>query len=196
MSHELLNIEQAVADNSSTSQSPKAAEVIASLLMIEKRAKRAKDSYSLVDLLGNWNLRLITGTKKTRKKAGIILGTGKYIPQVIQIKITYQAEQPDTNIGRVINSVKIAFIQLSLSGPMKFMPQKNILAFDFSYLKFSLGGWNLYQGHLKNGLQKEAEFQQKELKHQAFFSFFLIEDNLIAARGRGGGLALWGREEV
>ncbi|MEO1378598.1 MAG: hypothetical protein AAFW70_30920, partial [Cyanobacteria bacterium J06635_10] len=32
---------------------------------------------------------------------------------------------------------------------------------------------------------------KQTLKQQAFFSYFLIEDNYIAARGRGGGLALW-----
>ena len=34
----------------------------------------------------------------------------------------------------------------------------------------------------------------KLLKEQAFFNYFYFSKNLIAARGKGGGLALWGRD--
>jgi hypothetical protein len=35
------------------------------------------------------------------------------------------------------------------------------------------------------------QFYQDSIKKQAFFAFFVITPDLIAARGRGGGLALW-----
>ncbi|HEY9768210.1 MAG TPA: hypothetical protein V6C71_06830 [Coleofasciculaceae cyanobacterium] len=188
-------LEQAAKFKKSRANLPNSAEVVEALLELEKSAKE-KTKYSLADLTGNWNLCFVTGTKKARKRAGIVLGAGKYIPRLIKIKISYQKDRQEiANIGKVINSVKIGFVELSLTGPIKFMPPKGILAFDFTYLKIVVLGLSLYDGYIKNGLKKEAEFEQKEIKHQAFFRYFLIQDNLIAARGRGGGLALWSREE-
>jgi hypothetical protein len=194
MSDDFLILEQAAIDKDSKIKPPNSSEVVKALLKLEKSDKQQKYSFSLADLLGSWNLCLITGTKKTRKKAGIILGEGKYIPKLIKIQIIYQSEQPTSNLGQVINSVQIAFLQLSLTGPIKFIAARKILAFDFTSLKVSVGGLNLYQGYFQNGLSREMEFSEKELKDQAFFKYFLIKDNFIAARGRGGGLALWSRE--
>lgn len=189
-------IEQAVNQKASKSELPKPSTVVNSLLALEKQLKQEKSDCSFANLIGCWNLRFITGTKKTRQKAGIVLGAGQYIPRLIKIQITYENEQQLlSNTGRVINSVELAFLKLSLTGPVKFIPQKRILVFDFTYLKLNLFGFRIYDGYIRNGLEKEAEFYQTEIKHQAFFSYFLIEDNFIAARGRGGGLALWGRQE-
>ncbi|NJK55157.1 MAG: hypothetical protein HC939_03835 [Pleurocapsa sp. SU_5_0] len=193
MSNEILLVQAASAQNS-LSKLPNSSQVINALLKLEKDSKQEQKSYSLANLAGVWNLRLITGTKKTRKKAGVILGAGKYIPQFIKIQITYKVNPETAQQGEVINSVKLAFFELSLTGPIKFLPQRRILAFDFTYLKVSLWGWNLYQGYIQNGLLREKNFLAKELKDQAFFKYFLIRDNFIAARGRGGGLALWSRD--
>lgn len=198
MSDEILLLEQAIIEqNNQTSKIklPNSSQVVNALLKQEKTRKQTENNYSLADLIGVWNLRLITGTQKTRKRAGIILGEGKYIPQFIKIQIVYQAEQPTSNLGQIINSVTIAFLQLSLTGPIKFIPQKSILVFDFTYLKVSVWGINLYQGYFQAGLSRETEFSQKKLKDQAFFTYFLIKDNFIAARGKGGGLALWSRAQ-
>lgn len=193
MSNEILLV-QAASDQNSLSKLPNSSQVINALLKLEKDSKQEQKSYSLANLAGAWNLRLITGTKKTRKKAGVILGAGKYIPKFIKIQITYKVNPETVQQGEVINSVKLAFLELSLTGPIKFLPQRRILAFDFTYLKVSLWGWNLYQGYIQNGLSREKNFLAKELKDQAFFKYFLIRDNFIAARGRGGGLALWSRD--
>lgn len=195
MLDEISIIEQVAIDKNSQTKLPSSAQVVNALLKLEKTPKNEQDSYYLSDLAGSWNLRFITGTKKTRQKAGIILGTGKYIPKLIKIQITYKTESSTVNIGQVINLVKLAFCELSLTGPIRFLPQKRILAFDFTYLKISVGGLTLYQGYIKNGVEREKLFAEKELKYQAFFKYFLIKDNFIAARGKGGGLALWTREK-
>ena len=188
-------IEQAVNRKTSRSELPKSSAVVNSLLGLEKQSKKEKLDCSFANLIGCWNLIFITGTKKTRQKAGTVLGAGQYIPRLIKIQITYENDQQLLpNTGRVINSVELAFLKLSLTGPVKFIPQKRILAFDFTCLKLNLLGFRIYDGYIRNGLEKEAEFYQTEIKHQAFFSYFLIEDNFIAARGRGGGLALWSRQ--
>lgn len=194
MSDEILLLEQAAIGDIQENKLPNSSQVVASLLAIEK--KQNNNIYSLENLVGSWNLRLITGTKKTRNKAGFILGIGRYIPRLIQITVTYQSEKQASNIGKVINSVKLAFFHLSLTGPLKFIPDQKILAFDFTHVTFSCWRLVLYQGYLQNGLERAENFPQQKLKDQAFFKYFLIKDNLIAARGKGGGLALWGRKNT
>ena len=61
-------------------------------------------------------------------------------------------------------------------------------------MQLSLSGLNLYQGYIRNGKDREESFDKQTLKEQAFFTYFLVEDNYIAARGKGGGLALWTRD--
>jgi hypothetical protein len=187
-------LEQAANSNSK----PSSNEVVTALLAAEKNAKKAKNRYSFEQLTGNWQLCFITGTKKTQKKAGIVLGAGRYIPQwIAKISIAYFAESvaegtENSEIGRVENSVKVGTIEMTLSGPTKFLPN-NILAFDFTRITVKLLGKTVYQGYIRGGESRETEFLSSSVGKQAFFAYFLVEDGIIAARGRGGGLALWGR---
>jgi hypothetical protein len=187
-------LEQATKSNSK----PSAEAVVAALLAAEKNAKKTKPRYAFNQLTGHWQLCFITGTKKTRKKAGIVLGAGRYIPQwIAKISIAYAAEpvaegEENSEIGRVENSVKVGTMELTLSGPTKFLPN-NILAFDFTRITVKLLGKTVYQGSIRGGEAREAEFLSLSVGKQAFFAYFLVEDGIIAARGRGGGLALWGR---
>jgi hypothetical protein len=186
-------LEQATKSNSQ----PSADAVVAALLETEQTAKKNKIRYSFEQLIGNWQLCFITGTKKSRQKAGIVLGAGRYIPQwIAKIQIAYSAAESvaegveNREIGRVENSVKVGSIELTLSGPTKFLPN-NILAFDFTRITVKLLGKSVYQGYIRGGESREAEFFSQSVGKQAFFTYFLVEDGMIAARGRGGGLALW-----
>ncbi|NQE35457.1 hypothetical protein [Microcoleus asticus] len=188
-------LEQAAQSNSKPS--PDA--VVAALLEAEKTGKKNKIRYSFEQLTGNWQLCFITSTKKTRQKAGLVLGAGRYIPQwIAKIQIAYAAEpvaegKENSESGRVENSVQVGAIVLTLSGPTKFLVNKNILAFDFTRITVKLLGKTVYQGFIRGGEAREAEFFSLSVGKQAFFAYFLVEDGIIAARGRGGGLALWGR---
>ena len=179
---------------------PSSDSVVEALLEAEKTARKSKKSSSLAQLLGSWRLCFITGTKKTRQRAGIMLESGRYIPRFVNIKLSYYPE--DTAIssqqfeaGRVENSVELGALKLTLSGPTKFLPQKNILAFDFTKIKVELFGFQLYCGTIRGGEESEEKFYETSVGKQAFFAYFLLEEGIIAARGRGGGLALWGRLE-
>jgi hypothetical protein len=168
--------------------------VVAELLTAEKEAKKQKISYSFTQLIGTWRLCFITGTKKTRKRAGVILGAGKYLPQFLKITLTYQAtEDTKPNQGRVENCVDLKLIKLFLTGPVKFLTPQNILAFDFTRMQLKLLGITLYDGYIRSGSEKETNFETESVKKQAFFTYFYLQKSIIAARGRGGGLALWTR---
>jgi len=198
----LLTIETAansIVKKSANKASPD--NVISALIEIEKQSKKEKQTYQLQQLSGNWQLCFITGTKKTREKAGIILGAGRYIPNWLKITLSYSSPLKTSEIpqqietGTVENTVEFASLKLSLSGPRKFIDKKNILAFDFTKITVKLFGRKLYSGYIRGGKESENKFATESVGKQAFFAYFLIQETLIAARGRGGGLAIWGKLE-
>ncbi|MFB2918435.1 MULTISPECIES: hypothetical protein [Aerosakkonema] len=177
---------------------PSATEVVDALLQAEKDARKNNFSDSFDRLIGNWRLCFITGTKKTRAKAGIVLGAGRYIPQFVKIELSYstasvEIEEQNFEVGQIENRVTIGALKLVVSGPAKFLHKKNILAFDFTRMTVQLLGVTLFSGYIRSGEVKSKQFYHESVSKQAFFAYFFITDKAIAARGRGGGLAIWGR---
>jgi hypothetical protein len=192
----LLLIERAalsVVTNLSPKPSPE--DTVNALLDVEKNSKRDKKSYSLAQLSGSWQLCFVTGTKKTRQRAGIVLGAGRYLPSFFKIYLSYAAIESNESYesGTIENLVDLGSLKFALSGPVKFLSGKNILAFDFTRMTVRLFGIQLYQGYIRGGKASEEKFYQESVSKQAFFAYFVVENNFIAARGRGGGLALWGK---
>ncbi len=180
---------------------PKPEAIVAALLQTEKAAKQDKLNYPPQKLLGTWRLGFMTGTKKSRQRAGVVLGAGRCLPPWLKIDLAYTAtpldatapnpEPPLEAIGTIFNQIQLGGLQLCVRGPMRFWSKHNIVSFDFTRMTITLWGRSIYQGYIRNGQAKEVSFEQQLLKEQAFFSYFLIQDQFIAARGRGGGLALW-----
>ena len=182
-------------------QRPSSADVVDALLDTEKQARKHRPNLTYEQLLGTWQLQFITGTKQSRQKAGIVLGAGRFIPPwLVKIQIQYSASSPvkgqddkplSSDFGSVQNSVHLGLITLSLTGPTRFWAKTNSLAFDFTHVSVAIAGKTVYTGEAKGGAQRIQNFAQQTLKDQAFFTYFLVEEETIAARGRGGGLALW-----
>ncbi|GBF52199.1 hypothetical protein N0824_00040 [Microcystis sp. 0824] len=168
------------------------------LLTKEKNKKKTKENLTFEALVGTWRLYLITGTQKAKKRAGIVLGKGRYLPSWLKITISYQRNESlelgEFISGTVSNQIFLGAVKLSVSGPVKFFPKTRLLAFDFTRLNLTLFNRSLYSGFIRNGQVSEANFYQENIKKQAFFAYFLITETMIAARGRGGGLALWVKE--
>jgi hypothetical protein len=177
----------------STAKPPESYAVVEALLMAEKTAKQNKVRYTYAQLLGTWRLGFITGTKRTRKRAGIILGAGRFLPSWVKIHLSYLPSEPSQNQGTVENSVEFGLLKLVVTGPTQFWQKTNILAFDFTQMKVSVSGLKLYEGYIRGGEKRELNFYKQSLKEQAFFTYFLVQEQSIAARGRGGGLALWAK---
>ncbi|NBD34309.1 MAG: hypothetical protein GVY17_15400 [Cyanobacteria bacterium] len=200
-SHSNFSSDQSVvasAIQETKSSRPKPEVVVSALVNLEKKGKKATTIVSYESLIGKWRLHLITGTKKTRQRAGVMLGAGRYLPSWLKIHLSY-TENSDQALtaaepGYVENSVSVAGLRFTLSGPTKFFPKQNLLAFDFTHLTLQILGKVIYSGNVRGGDQSKDNFYQEPIKKQAFFRYFLIEDQYIAARGRGGGLALWRRE--
>ncbi len=196
-----LILEQAAQSVTTTSaQRPASAVVLTALLQAEKEAKAQKQRYNLDQLTGTWRLCFITGTQKAQQRAGKVLGTGRYVPSWIRIQLVYATnsgpevpETPPLAVAQIQNQVQLGALHLTLTGPAKFLSPKNILAFDFTRIQVQVFNRNLYSGFIRGGATSEADFYQERVGKQAFFAYFLVRQTIIAARGRGGGLALWAR---
>lgn len=187
-----LALDQAVEFLTNSSVTPPAPQaVVETLLRAEKTAKQTKVRHAYQQLLGTWRLGFITGTKRSRQRAGIILGAGRFLPKWVKIQLSYSPSESGQEQGTVQNSVELGPLQLVLTGPTQFRPQTNMLAFDFTQMRVSLSGLKLYEGYIRGGRDREGRFYEQSVKKQAFFTYFLVENRWIAARGRGGGLALW-----
>lgn len=133
--------------------------------------------------------------EKSSKTRGIILGKGWYVPQFTKIYISFSSgSTEDVNRGEVGNQVQLGSLLLRLTGPAKYLGKKNLLAFDFTQMYINVFGRKIYQQNIRSGKVNYEDFYSQSIAKQAFFAFFIVTQDFIAARGRGGGLALWIRE--
>lgn len=173
---------------------PAAKEVVDALLQAEKAAKQQKLVYPLESLYGQWRL-YFTAPKNAHLKSGVALGKGFYVPQIAPAQIAFR---PSPNLGgaEITNSLQFGSLQLKLTGPARYLGKKNLLVFDFTHMELSLFNRAIYSGGFRGGKLKDADFEQQSIAKLPFFAFFLITQDFISARGRGGGLALWVKENI
>lgn len=168
---------------------PGAIAMVEALLQAEATAKREHITYPFSALEGQWRLCFTTGVQK-RKGGGIRLTRGFYMPGFTPAYISFYPEG-DTLFGEIQNQISLAGISLKLTGPCRYPSKKNLLVFDFTKMEVRVGDRPLYQGGIRGGAAKAQEFPEKPVAKLPFFAFFRVTENYIAARGRGGGLAVW-----
>ncbi|MEH2306433.1 hypothetical protein [Nostoc sp.] len=169
--------------------------LVNALLQAEKSAKQERLTYPFESLLGKWQLCFATGTKKAREHGGIVLGKGLYVPKFIKIHVSFNATlEQDSDRGEICNQVELGQLLLKLTGPVQYTGKKNLLAFDFNQMLISLFGRVVYNRPIRSGKVQTEDFYNQPIAQLPFFAFFLVTDDFIAARGRGGGLAFWIRE--
>jgi hypothetical protein len=179
---------------------PTPAEVVAAMLVIERSSKQG--TVTLPEMVGTWRLAFVTGTKKTRKRAGKAIGAGRYLPAIPKITLAYRADYSGLDLeagadlahlalGRAVNTVAIGALKLTVTGPIEAIAGKRILAFDFTRWSVAIGDWVVSRGEIGGGVASDATFADRPLKERPFFNYFWVSDKAIAARGKGGGLAMW-----
>ncbi|MEA5551049.1 hypothetical protein VB713_08665 [Anabaena cylindrica UHCC 0172] len=175
---------------------PTAEVVVNALLEAEKAAKQQRLNYTFDSLIGKWRLCFATGTKKVRKRGGIILSKGFYVPKLVKIHLAFSnTEEQVLGRGEICNQVQLGSILLKLTGPSQYLGKKNLLAFDFNQMQISLFNRLLYNQPIRSGKAQIDDFYNQSIAKLPFFAFFLVTADFIAARGRGGGLAIWIRED-
>ena len=187
-------LDHAAASLRTKSDRPEAKEVVKALLQAEKAAKQQKLVYPLESLFGQWRL-CFTAPKNAHFKSGVALGKGLYIPQIAPAQISFCSSQ---NLGeaRITNSLQFGSLQLKLTGPTRYLDKKNLLMFDFTQVEILLFNRAIYSGWFRGGKLKNADFYKRSVAKAPFFAFFRVTEDFIAARGRGGGLALWVKESI
>lgn len=173
---------------------PPAATVASALLQAEKVAKQQRLTYPFTGLSGQWRLCFTTGVRKLRR-GGIALGKGFYVPKFAPAYIGFEPiARSETGQGQISNQIQVGGLKLRFTGPAKYLGKKNLLAFDFTQLQILWGDRSLYSGNFRGGTALAAKFDEQPIAKLPFFAFFLVTEEFIAARGRGGGLALWIRD--
>lgn len=188
----------AVAYREPRQERPSADMLVDALLSAEKASKQQRLEYPFQSLLGKWRLCFATGTRKVKKRGGILLGKGFYLPKFAKAHISFntltQALDPTPTQGEIGNQVQLGSVSLKLVGSAKYLGKKNLLAFDFTNMQISLFNHVIYSGQIRGGKVRELDFDNQPIAKLPFFTFFLVTEDFIAARGRGGGLALWIRD--
>lgn len=129
-----------------------------------------------------WRLVFTTGTKAVREALrGKGKGGGQYFPLTA-------AQRWDASKGEIENGIFLGLIgALTFSGPYAISKKK--LSFDFDTLCLKLGPFK-FKFAIKEKIQDYSPSPQ-----DPFFILFYVDDDIIAARGRGGGIAFWKRTD-
>ena len=144
----------------------------------EKAVRHTGTGLESSDLLGSWYLQTVwsKGDQKANPFSSWMLRSLD-----ARLQIESGSEDKDREL-RLCNAVNLGPVELKFQGPGLLKGKRPLLSFHFDSLTLRLGGMVL----LKKALPKP------EPKRTPFFA--LIErnaDGWLAARGRGGGLALW-----
>lgn len=191
--------------------------VVQALLQAELAAKQQRLQYPFQDLVGTWRLCFTTGVKKRSSSnrsssqssangkkqgqtGGIRLKKGFYLPRWTPAQIGFFAA-PDAAVagfgqGTITNQIELGTVRLRFTGSAKYLGKKNLLAFDFTQVAIDCFGKTLLQTRFRGGQSKATPFEQTPIAKLPFFAFFCVTPDWVAARGRGGGLALWIREDL
>lgn len=180
----------AAAQLQPSGQRPDGKTVTAALLDAEKTTKQQRRTYPATALHGTWRL-CFTAPKKPHYQAGQPVGKGFYVPKIAIAQISFFPSESSTSPLTVRNQLKVGSLQITFSGPARYLGKKNLLAFDFTQLHVALFGATLYRGTVRSASAQFADFASAPIGKLPFFAFFLANPEYIAARGRGGGLALW-----
>jgi hypothetical protein len=160
---------------------PATSVVIETLLATEKAQKKSPVPIPFEAIEGTWQLRFASGAKKTKR--GLKLGKGYYLPSWIYAAISFEAP------GNIQNQLRLGGLEIRFTGPCRSHDKQNILAFDFTQLQVLLGEKVLYSRSIAK--YPVEEFGARAIGKLPFFVFLWAGEKAIAARGRGGGLAMW-----
>lgn len=178
--------------NGDRQKRPDGNSVVNALLACEKATKQNRTAISPEALQGTWRLCFTTGVRKLRR-GGIALRKGFYMPGMLPAQIGFETLEGDSSPSRITNQIQLGGLRIQFSGPCRYQAKKNLLAFDFTELQVVVFGKTLYRGNIRSG-KSAVPFEQQPIAKLPFFAFFWATPDGVAARGRGGGLALWVRE--
>jgi len=158
------------AITSATAKLPTGAE----LLELERRGRRGGTGLAAADLHGDWRLDQVWPKGSERPSsfsAALLRGLGA----CLEIR-------PAGETLQLCNAVRLGPLQLSFRGPGRLLGSRPLLQFQFETLELTLAGQPLLRRSLPAPAPRRLPF---------FALIARSPQGWLAARGRGGGLALW-----
>jgi hypothetical protein len=149
------------------------------LLALERQARACGTGVEASDLVGRWQLELVwpKGSRRASAFSGWLL---RGVSARLEIVAEPHAAEPQAVL--LSNAVNLGAVELRFNGHGRLQGRRPLLLFSFDQLRLSVAGRCLFQRNLPAPLPQRTPF------------FALIHRDAsgwLAARGRGGGLALW-----
>lgn len=144
------------------------------LLALEQRVRQGGTGLKADDLVGIWQLDQVwpKGSPRPSSFSGLLLrGLGA------RLEIAAEGEGLQLR-----NAVNLGLLELRFQGPGRLVGSRPLLEFAFERLELDLAGRCLLQRTLPTPSPRRLPF---------FALIARSPDDWLAARGRGGGLALW-----
>jgi hypothetical protein len=189
VNHSDIDFVTAINQAAKDADRPTRVEMVAALQAAEIAARKDKLAIPFESLLGEWRLCFATGA--SRPKGGAVkLGRGYYLPKFIPASITFTRDNDREMTGTVTNQLLVGTVKFKFDGPCRYPGKKNLLPFDFTQLQIQILGATIYKGNIRSK-RSGFDFTKLSIADLPFFAFFWASETSIAARGRGGGLALW-----
>lgn len=175
-------------------------DVYEAIRLFEAR-KPLRPAFDGASVNGQWRLHFTTGTAEKSANANRRKG-GSYFPVAA-------VQSFNASTGHIRNGIYAGPLAFFFDGPFVWDDQRKILEFTFDRvslrwgegkpLRFNIGSgaWEKLKGAeeaASDGQGKMGKAAAGGRKLNPFFKFVFADAKCIAARGRGGGLALWGRE--
>jgi hypothetical protein len=144
------------------------------LLALETRVRRQGSGLRAADLAGCWWLDQLwpRGQERPAEVSGALLRSLR-----ARLQITPRGDQL-----QLCNAVSLGALELSFRGPGQLTGNRPLLRFQFDVLTLSLAGRTLLERRLPATAAARMPF---------FALLGRSPGGWLAARGRGGGLALW-----
>jgi hypothetical protein len=155
----------------------------ATLLALEKSSGKGGSGLGRDDLIGTWRLDRLWS--KGRTDPSHAAGTA-----LRALSACLGLEDGKDGGLRLSNTIALGPLKLRFQGPAELRGRRPLLVFQFQTLRLSLAGHPLWTLSLPRATPGR----------EPFFALIASQRNRgegcwLAARGRGGGLALWVREE-
>ena len=150
------------------------------LLELEKLAKKAGSGIHYNSLIGKW--MFISVWKKESDKEDNLASS---LLRLFQATLELKEDLTQENIERydITNSIQFGSLLIRFIGSGELKGSQPLLPFYFKTIELKLGSTVLLS----------RSIQIPDIKNRPFFGLISIEENRkwLAARGKGGGLALW-----
>ncbi len=156
----------------------------ADLLRMEAISRKQGGAVEAAQLIGSWRLQR-TWPRGSQRPADLVSG----LLRAFGARLVIEAPAGEGEELAIRNSVQLGGLQLTFEGQARLEGKRPLLLFRFERLCLALGPWRA----LDRPLLQPLPFAQQRAGALPFFALIGggVNHGWLAARGRGGGLALW-----